>query len=67
MLVFDMIGLHIMFIYSNMQKVLALNVEKISYFCLPHLVEMSALRMLSIHIALMMVKFMCCENVSFGS
>ena len=39
----------------------------LSPFCLPHLFEVSALRMLSICFALMMVRFIYCENVSFGS
>ena len=46
---------------------IALNVEMISSSCLPHLVEASALRMLSVCYALMTVRFMCCENISFGS
>ena len=45
----------------------ALNVERITSFCLPHLFEESALRKLSICFALMTVRFMYCENVSFGS
>ena len=45
----------------------ALNVETISFFCLPYLVEVSVWRMLGICFALMTVKFMCCENVSYGS
>ena len=39
----------------------------ISSFCLPHLFEVSALRKLSVNFALMSVRFMYCENVSFGS
>ena len=46
---------------------IALHVEMLSLFCLPHLFEVSALRMLSICFALMTVRFMYCENVSFGS
>ena len=45
----------------------ALNVEAINSFCLPHLVEMSAFRMLSICFALEMLTFICYDNVSFGS
>ena len=52
MLVFDMI---------------ALNEKTTSFFCLPHLVEKSVFSMLSICFALVMVSFICCENVSFGS
>ena len=55
------------FAYSKMGHVIALNVESINSFCLPHLVEVSAFRMLSICFALVMVTFICCENVSFGS
>ena len=39
----------------------------ISSFCLPHLFEVSALRKLSVCFALMTMRFMYCENVSFGS
>ena len=39
----------------------------ISSFCLTHLFEVSALRILSICFALMTVRFMYCENVSFES
>ena len=49
-----------------MRQVVALNVETINSFCLPHLVEVSAFRMLSICFALVMVMFICCKNVSFG-
>ena len=55
------------FTYSNMAQVLALNVEKISSFCLLHLVEVSALKMLNVCFALVMVTFICFENVSLGS
>ena len=44
-----------------------LNVETISFFCLLHLVEVKAFRMLNVCFALMMVMFICCENVNFGS
>ena len=54
------------FAYSKMGHVIALNVD-INSFCLPHLVEVSAFRMLSIYFALVMMTFICCENVSFGS
>ena len=62
MLVFDM-----MFVYSKIGQVIALNVETINSFCLHHLVEVSAFRMLSVCFALVMVTFTCCENVGFGS
>ena len=67
MLVFDMIGLHMVFAYSKMGQVIALNVQMISFFYLPHLVEVSAFRMLSVCFALVMATFICCENVSFES
>ena len=50
-----------------MGQVIALNVETINFFYLPHLVEVSAFRMLSVSFALVVVTFICCENVSFGS
>ena len=46
---------------------IALNIEMLSSFCLPHLFEVSALRMLSVCFDLTTVRFMYCENVSFGS
>ena len=46
---------------------IALNVETINSFCLPHLVGMSAFKMLSVYFVLVMVTFMCCQKVSFGS
>ena len=55
------------FVYSKIAQVIALNVEAINSFCLTHLIEVSAFRMLSICFALVMVTFICCENVSFGS
>ena len=55
------------FAYSKMGRVIVLKVDIISSFCLPHLVDVSALRMLRVRFALMVVSFMCCENVSFGS
>ena len=66
MLVFDMIGLYMVFAYSKMDQGIALNVEIINSFCLPHLTEVSAFRMLSNCLALDMVTFMYCENVRFG-
>ena len=39
----------------------------INLFYLPYLFEVSALRMLSVCFDLMMVRFMYCENVGFGS
>ena len=50
-----------------MGRVIALNVETINFFRLSHLVEVSAFRMLSVCFALLMVTFICCDNVSFGS
>ena len=50
-----------------MGQVIGLNVETINSFCLPHMVEVSAVRMLCVCFALVMVTFICCENVSFGS
>ena len=55
------------FAYSKMEQVIALNVETINFFCLPHFVEVSGFSMLSICFALLMVTFTCCENVSLGS
>ena len=54
------------FAYSKMGPVIALNVETINSVCLPHLVEVSAFRMLSICFILVTVTFSC-ENVSFES
>ena len=67
MLVFDMIGLHMVFASSKMGQVIALNVETINFIWLFHLVEVSVFKILSICFALVMVMFICCENVSFGS
>ena len=64
---FDMIGLHIVFAYSKMVQVIALNVETINSFCLFCLVEMNAFRMLNVCFVLVVMTFICCENVSFGS
>ena len=50
-----------------MGQVIALNVEAINSFCLPHLIEASAFSKLSVCFALVMVTFICCENVSFES
>ena len=60
MLVFDMIGLYMVFAYSKMGQVIALNVEIISSFCLHHFVKVSAFRMLSICFAFVMLMFVCC-------
>ena len=65
MLVSDMIGLHMVFACSKMGRVMAFNMETINSFCLLHLVEVSGFRMLSICFALVIVTFICCENVSF--
>ena len=46
---------------------IALNVKMLSSFYLPYLFEVSALRILSVCFALLTVRFMNCENVSFGS
>ena len=61
------ISYDMVFEYSKTRRVIALNVETINSFCLPHLVEVSALRMLSVCFGLVMVTFICCENVCFGS
>ena len=42
-----------------------LNVEMINFFYFPHLVEVRVFRMLSVCFVLVMVMFICCENVSF--
>ena len=55
------------FAFSKMERVIVLNVQTINFFCLDHLVEVTAFRMLSVCFALVMVVFKCCENVSFGS
>ena len=52
------------FAYSKMGQVIALNVEAINSFCLPHLIEVNAFRMLSTCFASVMVMFICYENVS---
>ena len=54
------------FAYSKMGRMMALNIETISSFSLPHLLEVSGFRMLSVCFALVMVMFIYCENVSFG-
>ena len=59
-----MMELHIVFAYFKIEQ--ALNVETINSFCLPHLVEVSAFRMLSICFDLVMVTFICCEKSVFG-
>ena len=46
---------------------IALNLEMISLFCLLHLFDKSALRKLRVCFDLMTVRFVYCENVSFGS
>ena len=55
------------FAYSNMGRVIVLKVERINSFCLPHFVDVSALRMLRVRFALVVVRFICCEKVNFGS
>ena len=55
------------FAYSKKGRVIAFNVEKNNSFYLPHLVEVSVFRMLSVCFVLVMVMFIFCENVSFGS
>ena len=57
MLVFDMIGLDMVFAYFKTGRVIALNVETFNSFCLLHLVQVSAFRMLSVCFALVMVTF----------
>ena len=46
---------------------IALNVEMLSSYCLPHLFDESALGILSVCFVSITVRFMYCENVSFGS
>ena len=46
---------------------IALDVETLSSFCSTHLIKVSASRMLSVCFALRRVRFIYCENVSFGS
>ena len=67
MLVFDVIELNMVFAYSKMGRVIAFNVETTNSFYLPHLVEVSVFRMLSVCFALMMVMFIFLENISFRS
>ena len=55
------------FACSKMGRVIALNVETINCFCLPHSVEVSVFKMLSVCFVLVIVTFICCKNVSFGS
>ena len=50
------------FEYSKMGQMIALNVETINSFCLPHLVEVGAFRMLSVCFALVMVTFTGCTK-----
>ena len=50
-----------------MGQVIALNEETMNFFYLPHLVEVSVFRMLKRLFALVMVTFICGENVGFGS
>ena len=39
------------FAYYKMGRVIALNIETIGSFCLPHLVELSAFKMLTVRFA----------------
>ena len=55
------------FAYSKMGQMIALNVETIHSFCLPHVVEVSAFRMLSICFALVTMTFICSKNFGFES
>ena len=55
------------FAYSKMGRLIALNVETTNSFCLSHLVEVITFRILSVCFALVAVTFICCENVSFES
>ena len=55
------------FAYSKMGRVIALNVETINFFCLLHLAEVSTFIMLSVYFALVMMTFICCKNISFRS
>ena len=56
-----------MFSHSKTGRVVALNLETINSLFLSRLIVVSAVRMLSVGSALVMVTFIFCENVSFGS
>ena len=55
------------FAYSEMGRVVALNVETNNSFGLPHLVEVSAFRILNSCFVLVTVTLICVKNVSFWS
>ena len=50
-----------------MGRVIDLNLETIRFFCLPHLVEMCAFKILSVCFGLEMVTFIYCEKLNFES
>ena len=52
-------------VFQNVEKD-SVKCKVISFFCTTRLMEVSAFRMLKVCFALVMVKFMCCEIVSFG-
>ena len=57
LLVFDMIRLHMVFAYSKIGQMIALNVATIGSFCLPHLVELCAFKLLRVCFAYVIVMF----------
>ena len=67
MLVCEIIGPQIVFAYSKMGRVIALYVWSMVSFCFPHLVDVSAFRMLRVRFALSVVILICSEYVSLGS
>ena len=54
------------FAYSKMGRVIALDVETINSFCLPHLVEVSAFKMLRVCFGLVMVHLYVVKMLVFG-
>ena len=63
----DTIGDHIVLAYSMIGLVIVLYVASIVSFCFPQCVPVSALRMLSVCLALFVVCLMCSPNVCFVS
>ena len=64
MLVCEIIGSQIVFAYSKMGRVIALYVWSMISFCLPHLVDVRAVRMLRVRFALsVMILIICSEYV----
>ena len=51
------------FVYSKIKQVMVLNKEAINSFCLLYLVKVNAFNMLSVCFALVMVTFICCNNI----